>query len=94
MPIERQETGTCDVAAGRRPSLSFVFYKEKRDKQSASNWIPLFYAVNEIVVLTVSIFNRKLHKYLNTPGLHNGIYARSKNDSSPKTVLFEDSKKP
>ena len=27
-------TGTCDVAAVRRPSLSLVFYKEKRDKQS------------------------------------------------------------
>ena len=27
-------TGTCDVAAVRRPSLSLVFYKEKCDKQS------------------------------------------------------------
>ena len=26
--------GTCDVAAVRHPSLSLVFYKEKRDKQS------------------------------------------------------------
>ena len=27
-------TGTCDVAAVRPPSLSLVFYKEKRDKRS------------------------------------------------------------
>ena len=31
---ERPGTDTCDVAAVRRPSLSLVFYKEKRDKQS------------------------------------------------------------
>ena len=27
-----QATGNCDVATVRRPSLPFVFYKEKRDK--------------------------------------------------------------
>ena len=31
---ERTGTGTCDVAVVRCPSLSLVFYKEKRDKQS------------------------------------------------------------
>ena len=31
---ERPGTGTCDVAAVKRPSLSLVFYKEKHDKQS------------------------------------------------------------
>ena len=31
---ERPGTGTCDIAAVRRPSLSLVFDKEKRDKQS------------------------------------------------------------
>ena len=31
---ERPRTGTCYVAAIRRPSLSLVFNKEKRDKQS------------------------------------------------------------
>ena len=29
---ERPWTGTCDIAAVRSPSLSLVFYKEKRDK--------------------------------------------------------------
>ena len=47
--------------------------------------------MNEIAVFTVLGFNRKLHKYLSyviTPGFHHGINARSKKDSSPKTVLF------
>ena len=31
---ERLGTGTCDVAVVICPSMSLVFYKEKRDKQS------------------------------------------------------------
>ena len=34
LSTERPGTGTCDVAAVRRPSLSLMFYKEKLDKTS------------------------------------------------------------
>ena len=42
---ELQGTGTCDVEAVRRPSLSLVFSKKNRDKQSSSNLISLFFPV-------------------------------------------------
>ena len=34
---ERQETVTCNIAPVRRPSLSFMFYKENRNKHSVDS---------------------------------------------------------
>ena len=42
---ERPGTGSCDVAAVRRPSQSLVFYKEKRDKKYLKLNFSVFHCV-------------------------------------------------
>ena len=83
---EPQGDGTCDViAAVRRPSLSLLLYKEKRDKHSTSNWISLFFAVldrkRQCWFSTGSYTSTS--SSLITSGLHNGFMLAQETTAVP-----------